>query len=95
MSVHRTDPPVLQGVVPKNDFGNVDLYVPTMLPAGGAFIPRACDVNSEVWRPIIITLFLFLADKGAAKIARQLGFDFAEAVVRVVCLMSRRAPTEL
>jgi xeroderma pigmentosum group C-complementing protein len=50
--------PVVNGKVPKNNFGNVDLYVPSMLPAGGAHIPF----------------------KGTAKIARKLGFDYAEAV---------------
>ncbi len=28
-----------QGKVPKNDFGNLDLYVPSMLPAGAVHIP--------------------------------------------------------
>ncbi|THH10815.1 hypothetical protein EW146_g8256 [Bondarzewia mesenterica] len=51
-------PPVIDGVIPKNDFGNIDLYVPSMLPAGAVHIPY----------------------KGAAKVVRQLGFDFAEAV---------------
>ncbi|KZV92249.1 Rad4-domain-containing protein [Exidia glandulosa HHB12029] len=51
-------PPIVDGKVPKNDFGNLDLYVPSMLPAGAVHIPH----------------------KGTAKIARQLGFDFAEAV---------------
>ncbi|TFK87491.1 Rad4-domain-containing protein [Polyporus arcularius HHB13444] len=59
---HQTEiykpPPVVDGKVPKNDFGNIDLYVPSMLPAGAAHIPY----------------------KGTAKIARQLGFDYAEAV---------------
>ncbi|KAF9525479.1 hypothetical protein CPB83DRAFT_859313 [Crepidotus variabilis] len=50
--------PVIQGVVPKNNFGNIDLYVPSMLPEGAAHVPF----------------------KGVAKIARKLGFDFAEAV---------------
>ncbi|KAM5533626.1 hypothetical protein V8D89_012739 [Ganoderma adspersum] len=50
--------PVVDGKVPKNDFGNLDLYVPSMLPAGAVHIPF----------------------KGTAKIARQLGFDYAEAV---------------
>ncbi|EMD39582.1 hypothetical protein CERSUDRAFT_111894 [Gelatoporia subvermispora B] len=50
--------PIVDGKVPKNDFGNIDLYVPSMLPEGAAYIPY----------------------KGAAKIARQLSFDFAEAV---------------
>ncbi|EIW81219.1 Rad4-domain-containing protein [Coniophora puteana RWD-64-598 SS2] len=51
-------PPIENGKVPKNDFGNIDLYVPSMLPPGGVHIPF----------------------KGVAKIARKLGFDFAEAV---------------
>ncbi|KAF9814962.1 hypothetical protein IEO21_04812 [Rhodonia placenta] len=50
--------PIINGKVPKNDFGNIDLYVPSMLPAGAVHIPY----------------------KGTAKVARQLGFDFAEAV---------------
>jgi xeroderma pigmentosum group C-complementing protein len=29
----------VQGKVPKNDFGNIDLYVPSMLPKGAAHIP--------------------------------------------------------
>ncbi|KAF9465269.1 hypothetical protein BDZ94DRAFT_1160286 [Collybia nuda] len=50
--------PVVDGKVPKNNFGNIDLYVPSMLPQGAAHVPY----------------------KGVAKIARKLGFDFAEAV---------------
>ncbi|KAF7314708.1 hypothetical protein MKEN_00944800 [Mycena kentingensis (nom. inval.)] len=50
--------PVVDGVVPKNNFGNIDLYVPSMLPAGAAHIPY----------------------KGTAKLVKQLGFDYAEAV---------------
>lgn len=36
-------PPVVAGRVPKNRFGNLDVYVPTMVPAGGIHIkhPRA------------------------------------------------------
>lgn len=36
---------VTQGRVPKNDFGNIDLYVPTMLPAGAVHIP--CEYHSR------------------------------------------------
>ncbi|KAF8312462.1 Rad4-domain-containing protein [Clavulina sp. PMI_390] len=50
--------PVVDGKVPKNEFGNIDLYTPSMLPAGAAHVPF----------------------KGTAKIARQLGIDYAEAV---------------
>ena len=31
--------PFVQGKIPKNDFGNIDLYVPSMLPTGGTHIP--------------------------------------------------------
>ncbi|KAG1780652.1 Rad4-domain-containing protein [Suillus placidus] len=50
--------PVIDGKVPKNDFGNIDLYVPSMLPGGSIHIPF----------------------KGVAKVAKRLGFDYAEAV---------------
>ncbi|PPQ71040.1 hypothetical protein CVT24_011921 [Panaeolus cyanescens] len=50
--------PVIDGRVPKNNFGNIDLYVPSMLPQGAVHIPY----------------------KGVVKVARKLGFDFAEAV---------------
>ncbi|KAL2162221.1 hypothetical protein VTH06DRAFT_7134 [Thermothelomyces fergusii] len=38
-------PPVVGGRVPRNKFGNVDLYVPSMLPRGGAHVrhPRAAQ----------------------------------------------------
>ncbi|KAG9097692.1 hypothetical protein FS749_005727 [Ceratobasidium sp. UAMH 11750] len=35
-----TPPPVVDGRIPTNDFGNIDLYVPTMLPAGAVHIPQ-------------------------------------------------------
>ena len=30
----------LKGIVPKNNYGNIDLYTPSMLPHGGVHIPR-------------------------------------------------------
>ena len=33
-------PPVVNGKVPKNKFGNVDCYVPSMVPPGGVHIPH-------------------------------------------------------
>ncbi|KAG9127045.1 hypothetical protein FRC07_000881 [Ceratobasidium sp. 392] len=35
-----TPPPVVDGKIPTNDFGNIDLYVPTMLPPGAVHIPH-------------------------------------------------------
>ncbi|KAI1078068.1 Rad4-domain-containing protein [Whalleya microplaca] len=31
-------PPVVDGRVPKNKFGNLDIYVPSMVPEGGAYV---------------------------------------------------------
>ncbi|KAF8644668.1 hypothetical protein AX16_008328 [Volvariella volvacea WC 439] len=31
--------PVIDGIVPKNNFGNIDLYVPSMLPEGAVHLP--------------------------------------------------------
>ena len=33
-----TAPPVVRGIVPKNAYGNLDVYVPSMVPPGGAHI---------------------------------------------------------
>ncbi|KAE8211181.1 hypothetical protein CF327_g5045 [Tilletia walkeri] len=39
--VHTAPPVRDDGTIPTNEFGNVDLYVPSMLPPGGAHIPFA------------------------------------------------------
>ena len=32
-------PPIRDGIIPKNEFNNIDCFVPTMIPAGAAHIP--------------------------------------------------------
>ena len=32
-------PPIVDGVIPRNAFGNIDVYVPTMVPAGAVHVP--------------------------------------------------------
>ena len=32
-----------QGIIPQNSFGNIDLYAPTMLPAGAVHLPCECS----------------------------------------------------
>ncbi|BGP27913.1 DNA repair protein Rad4 [Rhodotorula toruloides] len=51
-------PPVRDGKVPKNNFGNIDLFTSSMLPEGAVHLPS----------------------KVAAKCAKELGIDFAEAI---------------
>lgn len=51
-------PPVVQGRIPKNSYGNLDVYVPSMIPPGGIHIKQP----------------------EAARAARLLGIDYADAV---------------
>lgn len=32
-------PPIVDGIIPKNDYGNIDCFVPTMVPEGAVHIP--------------------------------------------------------
>ncbi|KIN00420.1 hypothetical protein OIDMADRAFT_104333 [Oidiodendron maius Zn] len=38
-------PPIRNGIIPKNNFGNIDLYVDSMLPKGAVHIPRRGTVK--------------------------------------------------
>ena len=38
-------PPIENGIIPKNAFGNMDCYVPTMIPKGAAHIPLRSTVK--------------------------------------------------
>ena len=53
-----------------------------MLPAGAAYIPRMSSAYFSASPVKVHFRFCLFTDKGAAKVARQLGFDHAEAVVR-------------
>ncbi|GAA5843558.1 hypothetical protein JCM3766R1_002411 [Sporobolomyces carnicolor] len=63
--------PVVDGKVPKNSFGNIDLFVPSMLPHGA----------------------VHLESKLAAKCAKMLQIDFAEAIVGFEFRQRRATPT--
>lgn len=38
-------PPIRNGVIPKNDYGNIDCFVPSMIPRGAAHIPWSGTVR--------------------------------------------------
>lgn len=48
-ALHQTDwiipPPIENGIIPKNAFGNMDCYVPTMVPKGAVHIPLKSTVR--------------------------------------------------
>jgi xeroderma pigmentosum group C-complementing protein len=52
-------PPIKNGIIPKNEYGNIDLFVEHMCPEGAVHVPY----------------------RGAMRVAKRLGIDFAEAVV--------------
>ena len=62
-SIDQTDwiipPPIRDGVIPKNEYGNIDLFVEHMCPEGAVHVPY----------------------RGAGRVAKRLGVDYAEAVV--------------
>ena len=62
-SLAQTDwiipPPIVDGVIPKNGYGNIDLFAEHMCPEGAVHVPY----------------------RGAMRVAKRLGIDFAEAVV--------------
>ncbi|KAI9282661.1 hypothetical protein BY458DRAFT_428657 [Sporodiniella umbellata] len=62
--------PVINGKVPKNTYGNIDLFTPEMLPDGAVHIPT----------------------KGAGKIAKDLGVDYAEALTGFEFVKMRSVP---
>ncbi|KAL2879042.1 hypothetical protein SGCOL_005742 [Colletotrichum sp. CLE4] len=62
-SFEQTDwiipPPIKDGIIPKNSYGNIDLFAEHMCPEGAAHVPF----------------------RGAVKVCKRLGIDYAEAVV--------------
>lgn len=40
-------PPVVNGQIPKNTFGNIDIYVPSMVPKGGIHMRRKFSTSSD------------------------------------------------
>jgi hypothetical protein len=69
-------PPIEDGVIPKNAYGNIDLFVDSMLPEGAVHLP--CTSRSRG----ILTV-----DRGIAKVAKKLGIDYSEAIVGFTCGM--------
>ncbi|EHA54886.1 hypothetical protein MGG_01699 [Pyricularia oryzae 70-15] len=62
-SMDQTDwiipPPIKDGIIPKNEYGNIDLFAEHMCPQGAVHVPF----------------------RGAVKVCRRLGVDYAEAVI--------------
>ncbi|KAI1768568.1 Rad4-domain-containing protein [Hypoxylon sp. FL1150] len=69
-TVQFKHPPVVDGRVPKNRYGNLDLYVPSMVPEGGAYVAdelaaRASFILGIDYAPAL-TGFQFKGRQGTA-----------------------------
>ncbi|TVY35721.1 DNA repair protein [Lachnellula occidentalis] len=82
-------PPVVNGRVPKNSFGNIDVYVPSMVPKGGVHLPY--DEASRAARILgidyadALTGFDFRGRHGTAVLKGIIvASEFREAVEEVI-----------
>lgn len=82
-------PPVVRGVVPKNKFGNIDVYTPSMVPVGGFHVDhelaaRAAFILGVDYAPAL-TGFKFKGRHGTAVLSGVVvAAEYAEAVRAVI-----------
>lgn len=81
-------PPVVNGKIPKNRYGNLDLYVPSMVPQGGVYIAddlgaRAAFTLGIDYAPAL-TGFQFSGRKGTAVLRGVVVATEYEEAVRAV-----------
>ncbi|KAI1455037.1 Rad4-domain-containing protein [Annulohypoxylon moriforme] len=82
-------PPVVNGRVPKNRFKNIDLYVPSMVPEGGAYVAdelgaRAAFILGVDYAPAL-TGFQFKGRQGTAVLhGVVVAAEYEEAVRAVI-----------
>ncbi|KAI2628793.1 Rad4-domain-containing protein [Hypoxylon sp. NC1633] len=81
-------PPVVDGRVPKNRFGNLDIYVPSMVPEGGAYVvdelaARAAFILGVDYAPAL-TGFHFSGRQGTAVLHGAVVAAENEEAVRAV-----------
>lgn len=69
-------PPIINGIIPKNKYGNMDLFLPSMLPQGAAHVKE-----SELMMRAANVPRIPLRGLSLKRIARLSGIDFADAVV--------------
>ncbi|KAI2628283.1 Rad4-domain-containing protein [Xylaria nigripes] len=82
-------PPVLNGKIPKNRYGNVDLYVPSMVPEGGVYIADDLGAQAAIISGVdygrALTGFQFSGKKGTAVLRGVVvAAEYEEAVRTVI-----------
>jgi xeroderma pigmentosum group C-complementing protein len=82
-------PPVVNGRVPKNTYGNLDIYVPSMVPPGGVHIKRPEAAKAARILGIdysdAVTGFDFKGRRGTAVLGGiVIALDYKEAIEEVI-----------
>ncbi|KAJ5316784.1 hypothetical protein PENANT_c016G10953 [Penicillium antarcticum] len=82
-------PPVVNGIIPKNVYGNLDVYVPSMVPPGGVHINRAEAIRAARILGIdyadAVTGFDFRGRRGTAVVnGIVIATEYQEAVEEVL-----------
>lgn len=82
-------PPVVQGRIPKNTYGNLDVYVPSMVPPGGVHIKRPEAVRAARILGIdyadAVTGFEFRGRRGTAVLGGiVIAIEYQEALEEVM-----------
>jgi len=84
-----TAPPVVRGIVPRNAYGNLDIYVPSMVPPGGVHIVHPDTAQAAKLLGIhyadAVTGFEFRGQHGTAVIkGAVVASEYQEAVQEVI-----------
>ncbi|KAK8014524.1 hypothetical protein PG990_007820 [Apiospora arundinis] len=81
-------PPIVNGVIPKNRFRNLDVYVPSMVPKGGAYVAEDLATHAAYVLGIdyapALTGFQFRGKKGTAVLYGAVVAAEHEEAVRAV-----------
>ncbi|MCJ1312525.1 hypothetical protein MMC25_006199 [Agyrium rufum] len=82
-------PPVVNGRIPKNAFGNLDIYVPSMVPPGGVHIPHPDTSRAAKTLGIdyadAVTGFEFKGRHGTAVVKGAVfALEYKEAILAII-----------
>ncbi|KAH8689464.1 hypothetical protein BGW36DRAFT_390908 [Talaromyces proteolyticus] len=103
-AIHQTEiyrpPPVVKGRIPKNAFGNLDIYVPTMIPSGGFHLKHPAAIQAARVLGIdyaeAVTGFKFNGSRGIGVFNGIIvACEYREALEEVIrCMEDEKAEAE-
>jgi xeroderma pigmentosum group C-complementing protein len=89
-------PDIVNGVIPKNKYGNFELFLPSMLPKGASHVTEAMGLEYAIMNRMMDTLSAAVLQEirqpSLKRVARKIGIDFAEAVTGFDVRCGRSVP---